>query len=156
MENASKALLIAGAVLIAILLIGVGMLIFNGASENMDSALTSMNQQQIQAFNAPFEQYIASQKGSQVRALIGNIINSNSANQDVEGKLVSLEVKGVDNGNIEVKEGDLKTNEMSAIRSKINTGATYQVTLEFSSYGLVNKVIVEKGGTTGGSSSTNK
>ena len=151
MENASKALLIAGAVLIAILLIGGGMLIFNGASENMDSALSSMNQQQIQAFNAPFDQYIGKQKGSQVRALIGNIINNNSANQDVEGKLVSLEVKGVDNGNIEVKEGDLKTNDMSAIRSKINTGANYEVTLEFSDYGLVSKVIVEKGGATGGS-----
>ena len=33
MENATKALLIAGAVLIVILLIGVGMLIFNSSTQ---------------------------------------------------------------------------------------------------------------------------
>ena len=39
MENASKALLIAGAILICILLIGVGMMVFNGAQNSIGGAL---------------------------------------------------------------------------------------------------------------------
>ena len=36
MENATKALMIAGAVLIAILIIGVGMMIYNSAQGSID------------------------------------------------------------------------------------------------------------------------
>ncbi len=148
MENASKALLIAGAVLIAILLIGVAMLIYQGAMGGIDQAISSMSQQEKDAFNAQFTQYEGTQRGSNVRAIIRNIMSNNSTNQDIDGKLVTLEVEGVDNGNLEPTTSDLKTNEMSAITSKINTGATYDVTLEYEpKTGLVNKVKVTKSGT---------
>lgn len=148
MENASKALLIAGAVLIAILLIGVAMLIYNGAMDGIDSGIGQMNQQAKDMFNTQFTQYEGAQRGNNVRAVIRNIISNNSTNQEIEGKLVSLEVEGVDNGNIEPSTTDLKTNEMSAMTSKINTGATYNVEIQYESKtGLVNKVKVTKSGT---------
>jgi len=80
MENASKALLIAGAVLIVILLIGVGMMVFNGSKENVDSAMDTVSAQQIQVFNGQFSAYEGTQKGSNVRALNQAVIASNAKN----------------------------------------------------------------------------
>ena len=57
MENASKALLIAGAVLIVILLIGVGMLIYNSSAGIWGEAKNQMSALEIDTFNNQFEQY---------------------------------------------------------------------------------------------------
>lgn len=143
MENASKALLIAGAVLIAILLIGVAMLIYQGAMGGINSGIASMGQQEIQAFNAPFTQYEGTQRGTNVRAIIQNIISSNSANQAEDGKLVSLDILGEA---INASTDELNTNKMSASKSKINTGKTYEVVLEYEKSGLVNKVVIKEQG----------
>lgn len=148
MENASKALIIAGAILISILLIGVGVMVMNGAQGGIEGAIGSMDAQEKQMFNTNFTQYEGEKvKGANVRALIRNIISSNSANQDIDGKLVTLDVsKAYTNGTTITPEvGATQANEMSAASSKINTGATYLVTIEYNNAtGLVNKVIVEK------------
>lgn len=151
MENASKALIIAGAILISILLIGVGVMVMNGAQGGIDQAIASMSAQEKDMFNQSFTRYEGEKvTGSNVRALIGNIISSNSANQDIEGKLVSLDITGAGiNATVgEPKTDDLQTNAMSAARAKINTGATYSVVLEYGNGGLVNKVIITKAGST--------
>ena len=56
MENASKALIIAGAILLAILIIGLGVFIYNQASNTVSS--TGMDQVAVRQFNAQFEPYI--------------------------------------------------------------------------------------------------
>lgn len=143
MENASKALIIAGAILISILLIGVGMMVYQGAIGGVEEGINRMSQQEKDMFNTQFTQYEGEKiKGNNVKALIQNVISSNSTNQDIEGKLVSI----AGDSTFEPKEGALLTNEMSAYRSKINTGATYSVVLEYSDAGLVNKVTITKGG----------
>jgi len=78
MENASKALLIAGAVLIVILLIGIGMLIYSRSTGVVQTASDSMSSQEIQAFNSQFELYRGEQKGSAVKRLIATVIASNA------------------------------------------------------------------------------
>ncbi|MCL2383645.1 MAG: hypothetical protein FWC79_05880 [Oscillospiraceae bacterium] len=83
MENASKALIIAGAVLLAILLIAIGMLIFQGATGQVDQSLQAMSAQEVQAFNRPWEGYMTRpQTRSQILALI-NAINVHNANNDM-------------------------------------------------------------------------
>ena len=148
MENASKALIIAGAILISILLIGVGVMVMNGAQGGIDEAIKNMSAQEKEMFNTKFTQHEGEKiKGANVRALIRNIISSNSANQDIDGKLVTLDVsQAYTNGTtITPEAGATKANEMSAASSKINTGATYLVTIEYNdATGLVNKVIVKK------------
>lgn len=141
MENASKALLIAGAILICILLIGVGMLVYNGAMEGINGGISSMDENAKQQFNVKFTQYEGKKSGSNVRALIGNIITSNSTYQDVDGKLVELIIE---NTSFKPTTSDLKMDEMSAERAKINTGAQYNVVISYSKDGLVNKVTVTK------------
>lgn len=148
MENASKALIIAGAILISILLIGVGVMVMNGAQGGIDEAIASMSAQEKDMFNTKFTQYGGTiVKGTNVRALIRNIISSNSTNQDIEGKLVELDVSkaGINTKPKAPTTDDLQSNEMSEASSQINTGATYTVKIEYGKdTGLVKKVIVEK------------
>ena len=141
MENAAKALLIAGAILICILLIGVGMLIYNNAMENIQGGMSSMDENSKLQFNTKFTQYEGKKSGANVRALIGNIITNNSTNQDVDGKLVELVIE---NTSFKPTTSDLKMDEMSAEKAKINTGAQYNVVISYSKDGLVNKVTVTK------------
>ena len=76
MENASKALLIAGAVLIVIVLISVGMLIVNQASSVTDQAGDSMTGQAIDAFNNQFQNYAGIQKGSSIKTLLSGFTST--------------------------------------------------------------------------------
>ncbi|MEI3356131.1 MAG: hypothetical protein V8R81_03530 [Clostridia bacterium] len=56
MENASKALIIAGAILLAILIISLGIMIYNQASGVVNN--NSMTEVEVTTFNQKFEQYL--------------------------------------------------------------------------------------------------
>lgn len=80
MENASKALLIAGSILIVILLIAVGMRIFNSTHGVTDATQDTMTEAQKTQFNSKFTQYIGTKTEAQTRALINTVISSNATN----------------------------------------------------------------------------
>lgn len=142
MENASKALIIAGAILISILLIGVGMMVFQGAQGGIDEAISSMSENEKLMFNQKFTAYEGTKtKGANVRSLISNIIASNNTNQDIDGKIVSI----LGDTKIEAEAKSLKADEMSVYKTQINTGATYTVTTQIESKtGLVKTVTIKK------------
>ncbi len=123
MENATKALLIAGAVLIVILLIGVGMLIFNSSTQPVQTAVTQMAAQDKQIFNAQFENYAGVQNGTSVRTLLANVISSNA----VYDAQVSANTKTT-------------ADEISTLRTGISLSKKYTVTLGYTDDGLVNAV----------------
>lgn len=76
MENATKALLIAAAVLVAILIISLGLVVYNMASETIDSV--NFSGQEVTAFNDKFVQYQGSDiRGSEVNAMLKTVLNSN-------------------------------------------------------------------------------
>lgn len=78
MENASKALIIAGAILLSILLISLGIMIFNQAQDTVSNS--GMSKAEISAFNNQFYKYEGkSQKGTDVKALIQEIKASNAS-----------------------------------------------------------------------------
>ena len=81
MENASKALIIAGAILISILLISVGIIIMNAINEPVQQSANSANSQAVQTFNAEFLSYEGSQTGATLRSLI-SLVNTHNANND--------------------------------------------------------------------------
>ena len=60
MENASKALIIAGAILLSILIITLGLGVYNNASSSMKNA--SLDPQELQAHNSQFLAYEGRQK----------------------------------------------------------------------------------------------
>lgn len=78
MENASKALIIAGAILLAIIIISLGLMVTNNAKETVGSS--NLNAQEIQAFNSQWESYLGTKKtANEVKALYRALIANNAA-----------------------------------------------------------------------------
>ena len=79
MENASKALIIAGSILIAVLIISLGVMIFNRFGNSARNA-AKMDKQEIGEFNSKITPYLGEAvSGSQVNALIGYVISNNTS-----------------------------------------------------------------------------
>lgn len=118
MENATKALLIAAAVLVAILIISLGLVVYNMASETVDNA-GNLDEYQIQQFNEKFKKYEGTSKsGSDVNALINTVFNHNLAQED-ETTRVSVTV----DENEVIDANDTPTTSPS----KVSTGGRYTV-----------------------------
>ena len=80
MENASKALIIAGAILLSILIIALGMRIYNSASSATGGA--DLSSQEVASHNAQYEAYEGRQKGTQIKTLLNLIIKNNDEFED--------------------------------------------------------------------------
>ncbi len=76
MENASKALIIVGAVLIAILLIGFGVMILNNSTSQVSP--DALNSQAAQTHNAQFNNYTGKTITAQQVKTLMNVITTNN------------------------------------------------------------------------------
>ncbi len=86
MENASKALIIAGAILLSILLISLGIMVYQNAKGTIDDA--NLNTEEAQNFNTKISQYCGNKKSAtDMNALMSAIAASNGA----QSKLASNE-----------------------------------------------------------------
>ena len=113
MENASKALLMAGGVLIALLVIGALLLMFNNLSTYQNTNNQNEKETQIVEFNNQFETYIRKDvRGSDLYSLLNKVADYNSRKTDVteakEGQNVKFEPMTIV---VELKENG-KTNNM--------------------------------------------
>ena len=96
MENASKALIIAGAILLAILIIGLGVFIYNQAANTVGD--TGMDQLAVRQFNAQFEPYIMERaSGATAMALYDTVRTYNSTVSDDKKVTLNLIRYGVIN-----------------------------------------------------------
>ena len=78
MENASKALIIAGAILLSILIVSLGIMVFQNAKNTVSSS--NLNKQEIESFNSQWEGYEGTKKtASEVRSVAQAIIASNAS-----------------------------------------------------------------------------
>ena len=116
MENASKALIIAGSILIALLLVSVGIMLFNGSSGLFNSARSKMTDQEKSLFNSTFTAYEGSNiSGSSVKELLRTVIVNNEDKENnptvtvngqaptVSTKIGDKEVKNVTKYKVEVE-----------------------------------------------------
>ena len=97
MENASKALIIAGAILIAIVLITLGVVILQQGDSMTGTGETALNAREIESFNSQFQKYELGTKattGTNVKALI-NAVNSNNAAQNNTGAGHAITLTGI-------------------------------------------------------------
>ena len=114
MENASKALIIAGAILLAILIISLGIMIYQQASGVVNN--NSMTEVDVSTFNSKFEQYLGS--------------------QDDTYKKVKLHIADGDNA---VDQGTAATNNAKNYK----TGSTYSVTVTKNTKGgLISEITI--------------
>ena len=129
MENASKALIIAGAILISILLISLGIMVFNQSQDVTDNS--GLSEAEITTFNSKFTKYEGNIKGSQVRSLIQEVNASNSTDKNKDAnRLVTIK---------NFVTGD--TNGYSAKDVLANT-KTYKVTVTKYSKGTVSEITI--------------
>ena len=127
MENASKALIIAGAILLAIVIISLGLVVVNNVRSTIDK--TNLNAQEIEAQNSKFTPYqgdrVAGAKVQQLQALV----NASNGSRNME----------ITNG---ASEADVVAEITWNAPDRIVTGKYYSVDLTFDANGFVNSVTV--------------
>ena len=140
MENATKALLIAAAVLVAILIISLGLVVYNMAAETVNNS-ANLSQQEIQTFNEQFTQYQGDNvRGSNVNALLKTALNNNITKKQ-EGKTAM----------VVVFEGGVVTLGDTSITKRADPSKMYKVEVKQDGEGgLVHTISISAVKATGG------
>lgn len=116
MENASKALIIAGAILLAILLISLGIMIFNQAQDTVTNS--GMTEAELTAFNNKFLKYEGKQKGTMVKSMMQDVMANNANASDSHTVTVTL------NGTPITDTSDILTNKTYTVTMQYGTSNT--------------------------------
>ncbi len=135
MENASKALIMAGAILIAVVIIALGTAIFRTMSNHVTSN-TDLTEEQIAQFNGQISPYLGTQSGSYVNALIQRVRSINQTIINGEG------ISGAKGITITYPKGSLNEQNTFNGEKKVPTGVYYKVTESYAENGLINEVDV--------------
>lgn len=146
MENASKALIIAGAILLAILIIGLGMLVFTQAQGVIGRV--NLDKDIVEATNSRFQANIGDNKrGTDVKALCGDIRNNNLTADGEDSFEISLTYGG---------QTVTDATEIDKIKSKIGNGKYYNVTCTYDKKksGLIDTITIEDANSKGTSAGT--
>ena len=123
MENASKALIIAGAILLAILLISLGIMIYTQAQDTVTNS--GMTEAEITSFNSKFLKYEGDIKGTMVKALIQEVRATNADSDNKDG--------------VQVKVND----EVAPITSNVKNNNTYSVEMEYADDGRISNISID-------------
>ena len=118
MENASKALIIAGSVLIAVMLVTLGIFVFNTVA-NKATDTSKLTEQEIASFNSIFSGYEGeSVPGVRVNALIKTVMNSNiSSAVEEKGTYITIKYPASSGGTV-----SLGVNNKNEPKAVINGG----------------------------------
>lgn len=96
MENATKALIMAGAILIAILIISVGIIIFSSTKGVTEQQKEATELATIESYNSQFTKYCGDRvKGSTVKDLINYVATYNARNGENSAPTLSGIVSGI-------------------------------------------------------------
>ncbi len=128
MENASKALIIAGAILLSILIIGLGMYIYTQAAGAMDGA--NLDPQKAEAYNREFLNYAGTNvSGTRARSLYTAIAAHNRANSGDATLQIALTIGGTA---FEDNATQAATEEAKQLPSNtLKAGLTYVVSFAY-------------------------
>ena len=144
MENASKALIIAGSILVSIVIITLGVMIVSNVKDTIQKS-SSLSEQEIATYNQPYDAYLGTKSGTQARALCELVKNHNNANTDDESRQIVVQESDA-SGVTAAPTAQVTAASVDAIRAKIKAGKTYTISLGYDkNSGLVVAVgIVEK------------
>ena len=134
MENASKALIMAGAILITLLIISLSVVVFRNMSGAVDRN-ANMDKQKITAFNEKIIPYTGENVGgSQVNALIQLIraINQKANNDQDEQRKITLAF------------GTQTYNSDAVQLPSAKVGTYYIVTAKQNSYGFMTQITINE------------
>ncbi len=109
MENASKALLMAGSVLIALLILGALLLMFNNLSSYQKIGEQDTREAQVIEFNNQFTSYLRDDvRGSDIVSLMNRVVdyNTRKGNHTEGFKKMKIEITGIDVRNLLMYDKD--------------------------------------------------
>lgn len=96
MENATKALIMAGAILIVILIISVGLVVFRSTKGVTEAGQEGADLAAIETYNSQFTKYCGDRvKGSTVKDLINYVATYNARNASNPGPTLTGTVSGI-------------------------------------------------------------
>lgn len=150
MENASKALIIAGAILLSILLISMGIIVYRNASSTINSA-ADMSETEIQTFNGKFTPYLGTNiSANQVYSLCESVQTHNQTEKTNgtkryikvsitadTNKGIAATSYGVSGAN--VADGDVKSVNVT----KLPSSQTYTVTASVYNGSIIQEITVK-------------
>ena len=142
MENASKALIIAGAILLAIVLVSLGVLVINNSRKDINDK--NLDEASIEAFNKNISQYCGKNKSATtMNSLVSAISASNGAqlNKAVKHYIV-LDCTGATD-----KLGSQTVNPVDSSSGKyyptLNSSKMYDASFETTDDGYISKVFIK-------------
>ena len=140
MENATKALLIAAAVLIVIIIISLGVYVVGMGQAQLDQGEQALSGLEINTFNSTYENYEGtSVAGSRVNSLIKNVYQHNLTESDDTRKITI--------------DGVVTLAADATTQPTVGTGKRYSVVCNYDkNSGLITSItITEVGSQSGGS-----
>ena len=149
MENASKALIIAGAILLAIAIIGVAMAAFTGVSDTISGGADSLSTQEIQAYNQEFTTYEGDKRGTLARSLCDIVSAHNRSAEDASETIVMqwdtvLDADTDYPAPTEENTAGTTTSDINTIKNQILSGRTYTISLGYDAdSGLVTTIGIQ-------------
>ena len=151
MENASKALIIAGAILLSILIIAIGMYIYTSSHNSISEAGSQISEQEKTSFNQQWNTYEGAQGGNNIKALLQKVIGNCNTNAQEEQRLVDVVCSraksygaGHEDINVGVDNIEDSIQDLTWLRNLIEHRHTYYVQLEYDpKTSLVNTIIIK-------------
>lgn len=138
MENASKALLIAGAVLICIVLISIGMLIVNSSQDVTSQVDDITKTQSVTSFNSTYNNYQGTQKGAAVKTLFQSVAANNSQNKSEH----QITIKFTDKSSTITLTS---ANDITAKMADLPNSASYKIVMSnLDGDGYINEITITK------------
>ena len=145
MENASKALIIAGSILLSIAIITVGMFVFRSVSDLITGS-SNLTPQQIDTYNREFLAYSGNQRGAQVKSLC-TLINNHNMGADDSSELIAVVEGEATNpypAPTEENAAGTTTAEITTISNSVLSGRTYTVSFGYDAdSGLITQVGIQ-------------
>ena len=150
MENASKALIIAGAILLSILIIAIGMFIYNSAQSTIQNSMQSMSPQEVQAFNNEFMSFEGRQQGSNIKSMIGTLISNANTYRDEPTKIPGVRFNKVNNVKDDPMDAQVPDasnpqpyiTALNEIRNLVEPKHQYWVSITNQDNGLIDAIVV--------------
>lgn len=144
MENASKALIIVGAILVSILIIAIGMYIYSSSTGSIESAISGMEVHEIDSFNKNWSTYEGKQSGSQIKTLLSKLSANAQTYEEEPEKIIQADCNATNGGMEALYEGDNKIEKyrrnLNKAYAEIQSKHTYYVVLDYQGTALIRKI----------------
>ncbi len=135
MENASKALIIAGAILLSILIISLGIIVVRNATGTINNA--NLDQEEVSTFNSKYTAYMGNGKRASVVNTLIEAVNANNALD--KDKQIEIVLSGLTANTHYTGTADATNKKYNYVMSN---SYTYKLTYDTAASGIINKITI--------------